>query len=435
MSAVGGFDAKFAHLPNNLSCPICHVGIRDPLLTFCGHRFCATCVEPLRTKKRSLTCPICREELRPDQVYPDNAIKRDVLDLEVACHLDEMGCKWRGELRELKNHETKCEFVIVPCAQCSANVMRQHINEHLQKTCSRRKVSCRHCLKLILFQNLKEHLQDCPLCPLFCPQGCRKRLVRRQIRQHVAENGTCPNTYVACPLSACDFKGKRKDVLRHKSERVEYHLDLSLIEVKRLKDDVRKSESETAELKREIASLKGEMRNSKGETTDLKHEIAHLKSEIADMKKQISKSESPFVYLWRVTDWASHFEKAKSHSDYSVACHPVYISTPGHRVKPKIYPNNEMSGYVGIFLFIAKGHYDDFIEWPFNTDYSFTVIDQQRNGENETMRMFADVAMVEILRQNSTGGYGFHRFISHDRLEERMFVRSDCLFLKLVVHL
>ncbi|XP_065844136.1 TNF receptor-associated factor 4-like [Oscarella lobularis] len=108
---AGGFDAKFVFLPGRLTCPVCFVGMKDPLLTVCGHRFCDACVKPLRKENGAFTCPVCREALGPISVFPDNAVKREVLGLKVKCDLVEEGCKWRGELRELGNHFVKCEFV------------------------------------------------------------------------------------------------------------------------------------------------------------------------------------------------------------------------------------------------------------------------------------------------------------------------------------
>ena len=82
MASNSGYDAQFVDLPDHLTCPICCTGLKAPQLTHCGHRFCKPCLEVVRRKDRSLACPVCREELTSNQVYPDNACKRDVLNLQ-----------------------------------------------------------------------------------------------------------------------------------------------------------------------------------------------------------------------------------------------------------------------------------------------------------------------------------------------------------------
>ena len=103
MASNSGYDAQFVDLPDHLTCPICCTGLRAPQLTRCGHRFCEPCLEVVRRKDRSLACPVCREELTSNQVYPDNACKRDVLNLQVKCDQLEAGCTWIGDLRQLQN--------------------------------------------------------------------------------------------------------------------------------------------------------------------------------------------------------------------------------------------------------------------------------------------------------------------------------------------
>ena len=41
-----GFDADFVNaVEEDLQCSICHLPLKEPVLTRCGHRFCKECVE------------------------------------------------------------------------------------------------------------------------------------------------------------------------------------------------------------------------------------------------------------------------------------------------------------------------------------------------------------------------------------------------------
>ena len=40
-----GYDEQFdPPLESKYECPICHLGLREPVQTSCGHRFCSGCI-------------------------------------------------------------------------------------------------------------------------------------------------------------------------------------------------------------------------------------------------------------------------------------------------------------------------------------------------------------------------------------------------------
>ena len=43
---IKGFDEYFdPPLERKYECPICYLGLREPVQTSCGHRFCRGCIE------------------------------------------------------------------------------------------------------------------------------------------------------------------------------------------------------------------------------------------------------------------------------------------------------------------------------------------------------------------------------------------------------
>ena len=394
----------FIALPDDLECPICEAALKDPQQTVCGHRFCTTCLEPIRNDETSFTCPICRDELEPTQIFPDNAIKRKVMSLKVKCDLHESGCKWEGELRQLDDHRNHCQFVFLPCSlKCGRNAMRRDMASHVKEKCPRRKVKCQHCNQAFECRHMKKHYdKDCPQFPIMCPQGCGKKLVRCQKDDHVAVDGTCPDTSLKCAFedAGCCFVGKRKDMGQHTKENIETHLTMSHLKVKKLNVKVK---------------------------------------EIEDALEK-AKERANFHYLWKITEWSVHMQKAKKDRSYEIVSEKVYVSVPGHRVMIKLYPyydSDDESDDMGIFLYLVKGEYDDFIQWPFRMDYAFSVIDQQQNRRDKTKKIAVDEETSDDISEcfHSPGGdgYGFLTFLSHDELQTRSFVKNDCLFVELTV--
>ncbi|XP_065846661.1 TNF receptor-associated factor 6-like [Oscarella lobularis] len=399
VDSAGGFDAVFVALPDELTCPICGVALRDPQQTVCGHHFCGACLEPLKKDKDSFSCPLCRAELTSVRVFPDNAIKRHVMSLKVKCDEHESGCEWQGELRQLDDHPDHCQFVLLSCSLgCGKNAMRRDMDNHV-KMCPRREVPCQHCNGKFEHQHMEEHYDnDCPQFPMMCPQDCGEKLVRCQKDDHVAVEGTCPNTNMKCAFedAGCSFVGKRKDMGQHTKENLETHLTMSHLKEKKLNEKVKE-----------------------------------LNEKVKEMEKALEKAN--FHYHWKITNWSHHMERAKDDEGYEIDSEKVYLSVPGHRVMMMLCPNaSRSSNNVGIFLYVVEGEYDDFIEWPFKLDYAFSVIDQQKNRQDKTKKF--KVRGIEGFHSPDGDGYGDAEIISHEELQTRSFVKNDSLFVKLTVY-
>lgn len=134
---------------NNCICAICHDVLEDASsLKECGHTFCDACIRDLES--HSSPCPNCRAVVRGANA---NYILRDVIEsMQVRCpdaedgnsnkrKRDEndreetanSGCNWKGQLKDLKDHESVCGYKIVPCTVdgCTHTCRRRDIESHL----------------------------------------------------------------------------------------------------------------------------------------------------------------------------------------------------------------------------------------------------------------------------------------------------------------
>ncbi len=98
-----GYEAKFVHpLLKRHECPICLFAMKVPVQTECGHLFCKECLEPV-LKRRCPICPLDQEDITAENVFPDNACRQEINQLEVYCNFKSGGCRWGvGHLRELQ---------------------------------------------------------------------------------------------------------------------------------------------------------------------------------------------------------------------------------------------------------------------------------------------------------------------------------------------
>ncbi|XP_013397447.1 TNF receptor-associated factor 2-like [Lingula anatina] len=108
-----------------------------------------------------------------DQVYPDRAVEREVLKLEVICTNKGDGCPWEGKLKDYESHEEECEFIRQPCGRsgCKDFVYKKDLEGHLKEDCLMRPVDCEYCKAKLVFKDVKDHhLSDCPEFPVECDQ-------------------------------------------------------------------------------------------------------------------------------------------------------------------------------------------------------------------------------------------------------------------------
>ena len=98
-----GYDAEFVHpLLKRHECPLCLLPMKGPVQTECGHLFCKGCLEPI-LKLSNPICPLDQEEILPENVFPDNACRREITMLDVYCNFKSSGgCTWVSHLSELE---------------------------------------------------------------------------------------------------------------------------------------------------------------------------------------------------------------------------------------------------------------------------------------------------------------------------------------------
>merc|ERR1712136_260945 len=118
-SSEYGYDATFIEeIREEYKCVVCHLVLRNPLqIMSCGHRFCARCFDRIKLHAErngiQLLCPIDRESVSARDVFPDRGIARTIGNLKVKCGNVEQGCAWVDDLRELADHEERCEFKVI----------------------------------------------------------------------------------------------------------------------------------------------------------------------------------------------------------------------------------------------------------------------------------------------------------------------------------
>lgn len=286
-----GYEAKFVHpLLKRHECPICLFAMRNPVQTECGHLFCRQCLEPVLKRQRP-TCPLDKEEISQEGIFPDNACRREILNLAVHCNYKAGGCPWAGRLKELEDHLQHCEHKDIQCTQCGQYVQMQGLSLHQSKECPMRPVKCVHCGKDVPHQQMEDHIQKkCPDVYHACPNGCDKSLRMKlpELEKHLSPKlGTCPLAEVECPFYSygCTFASLRQDLPVHMQQYQVYHCQLQADSFKELKQAVDKNASSLQHLLERMGSTE-----SRASALERHQDALEQRVELLDGQQQRARS-------------------------------------------------------------------------------------------------------------------------------------------------
>ena len=371
----GGYEYEFiGKVPEKYTCSsICTKVLRDPHLTACcGQHFCETCLQHWFRKQGREVCPHCREE--NFNHFLDKPVKREIDGFKIHCTNRKTGCSWVGALSSLKPHlesEEGCGYVDVSCSKnCSKQLQRKDLADHLTQHCPLRKYKCQHCGKEDTYQTItEEHYDKCPNYPLDCPNKCGVGGIKRaEMDQHRSQ---CPLEPVNCPFqeTGCQATLLRKDLDGHAAASNQHHLLLVMKVFQTLKEETKVELQETkAELhfvKQGISTVVGHLlqscsRSQVAPLQSIQSLVSHRLRKVGDeiifaipSPDQYSKTwqSPPFYYMEGYKMRLDVSRDGKSNGEMEVT------SEGGERLLFRIIP-------FSCSFCLLKGEFDDELPWP-----------------------------------------------------------------------
>ncbi|KAK4876039.1 hypothetical protein RN001_012461 [Aquatica leii] len=392
------------------------------------------------------------------QIYPDPDSEKSIMSSVVYCIHHKEGCKWSDELRKLKAHLNTCKHDAKPCtSNCGAQIPRVLMEDHLKYTCPLRRARCEFCTKDFTGESLENHIGNCGYEPIYCENKCGLKIQRRLLGQHkggdcfkrlvacryckkdfvadtmAAHHTKCGRVPVACPNrcettglvredmelhmkdqcttsllccafkdAGCRFKGPRYSIEKHLEENSPHHLTL-------------------------MCSL----------VTKQQHQIASLKSALSRLSLNYSGT-----LIWKVSDFSAKMAEAKTKEGMELVSPPFYTSQYGYKLQASLFPNGNGAGedsHISVYIKILPGEYDALLRWPFAHSVSFTLFDQSTSPEkacNIMESFIPDPTWKNFQRPSKEPdslGFGFPRFVSHEMLKKRHFMKDDTMFVRVKV--
>lgn len=309
----------------------------------------------------------------------------------------------------LEDHAgTCCQEPIYCEAKCGARIVRGRMSIHRSKDCAKRLRRCPHCNREFSADTLNAHGNTCPRVLVPCPQRCETGSIPRgELDSHLRDE--CKALAISCSFkeAGCRFKGPRNLLDSHLEANTASHLSLMVA----------------------LASRQGQ-------------QIQMLKGAVAKLSTNYTGT-----LLWKVTDWAAKMAEAKTKEGLELVSPPFYTSQYGYKLQASMFLNGNGPGegsHISVYIKVLPGDYDALLKWPFSHSITFTLFEQgaqSASANNGSQGGIAESFVPDPSWSNfqrpshepDSLGFGFPRFVAHEILNRRPFVKDDTVFLRVKV--
>ncbi|XP_077986333.1 TNF receptor-associated factor 2-like isoform X2 [Glandiceps talaboti] len=276
-------------------CTLCHLILKDPVQTYCGHRYCRSCIDEILSQPGHHVCVECGEEygdepeslITTSQVFPDKAIQRELRLIKVRCIND--GCDWEGAFKDYEDHIIICDYEVIMCIKrgCDQRILRGNLVNHLDTQCVMRVVQCEYCDEDITWKELKEHHKKCPKFLITCRFCGKNNIPRYEFAAHIdVKKGDCKKKVAPCNYEklGCEEMVEVEKMSVHLQGAVVYHMDLLRYEISKVSDSM----NELCKLN--VRGMSGEVVEQSARIDGLEKLVKELENKIA---KAIAQQHNP----------------------------------------------------------------------------------------------------------------------------------------------
>merc|ERR1719239_255524 len=303
-----------------------------------------------------------------------------------------------------QTHAGNCPKEVIWCEnKCGAKLERRFLGNHMKNECHKRTVQCSYCNRDFLHETLQTHQYQCPRFPISCPNRCDPaKIPREEVEVHVTE--LCPSATVTCPFhdAGCRFKCPRYSLDLHLESSMKTHLELTC-------DLVKQQQLQISQL---CSAL---------------HTISHT---------------TDGTYIWRINNYKAKYIEAMYKNSKELVSPPFYTSRFGYKACLSVFLNGNGAGegkYVSLYIKLLPGDYDNILDWPFSLPVSFTLYDQSPEADgraNLTESFLPEPGWKHFQKPTKSTdslGFGYPKYVSHEILKTRDYIKDDCLLIKVCV--
>jgi len=396
-------------------CPLCDQLMKNPVQTYRGVTACAECYRC--AKREDGRCPVDGERIDPEEIFVDKAKSREIMVLECYCAYQEDGCTWVGQVKHVEEHEDSCGYRTRKCRFCNEDVTNSlytttHI-EDCEKWSENKRCLYAGCpYKPTNIQDLKSHLEGDVFAHAMIHTSAIESLQKDHFSQQQYLQGKCTD------MASCVGE------LKHQIQMlVTYATDLQ-----------NQFDAKTNVLEARILQLESEKKNTGNNFTAIKTSISEL-----NLRQQLFENTSHNgKLLWKIDNVSQRMEKAKNGSVTALHSAPVFTSQYGYKFCARLYLNGDGIGkqsHVSLFFVMMRGDYDNLLEWPFNQEVKFRLVNQKKISDDVIESFLPSPNSTSFIqpKKEMNIASGCPLFVKQEHLLDGGFIKDDVLFIELSV--
>ncbi|XP_046623338.1 TNF receptor-associated factor 6 isoform X1 [Neodiprion virginianus] len=390
---VANTENNKADLESRFECPICLTWLRDPVLTSCGHKFCAQCIN-MWLRKKGTCCPVDSQPLQPESdLFPDLFTRREISQQRAHCPYQKFGCAIELSPIDIDSHMNKCDF-------------RRQVGEHV--SCPFKSIGCSDII--ISEEELKTHLEHSTSSHL----TEILQLVAKVIPKLTSLEQTGSST------RAMEYKWwdppPKKNLLSTQDEPCPDWQEL----VKTLYERIVVLEQQNREL-----------------TISLSNQQNHLSS----IRTSVRYNDEEMIlrycnglYIWKLDSFREKLEIMITDSLKMFYSPGFYTSPNGYKICARINVSSKDPRYLSLLIHMMHSENDDALDWPFNGSISFVLVhpmDSERNIRDTTFSKPELEAFKKPTCELNKRSFGYTEFVLIKDLVE--FLREDSMIMRVEV--
>lgn len=180
--------------------------------------------------------------------------------------------------------------------------------------------------------------------------------------------------------------------------------------------------------------------------------VSRQRQEILELRRDVEELSvsSDGTLIWKIADYARKLQEAKARSNYEFFSPPFYTHKYGYKLQVSAFLNGNGSGessHLSVYIRVLPGEYDNLLEWPFSYRVTFSLLDQSDPSLSKPQHItetfhpdpnwknFQKPGASRSSLDESTLGFGYPKFISHEDIKKRNYVRDNAIFIKASVEI
>lgn len=180
--------------------------------------------------------------------------------------------------------------------------------------------------------------------------------------------------------------------------------------------------------------------------------VGRQRQDILELRREVEELSvgSDGVLIWKIADYLRKMQEAKLRNNHEFFSPPFYTHRYGYKLQVSAFLNGNGSGegtHLSVYIRVLHGEYDNLLEWPFSFKVTFSIMDQSdpslSKPQHITETFIPDPNWKNFQKplnsrnsmDESSLGFGYPKFISHEEIKKRNYIRDNSIFIRASVEI